>query len=241
MATSSTDSTASASPTSATEPKFKKKVQPKFKHPNEFVTLIANKDNAGVKFTMHKEFACHYPPVLKAAFEGEFVEAQTQTYIISDYEEDVVRDLVEWFYSQQVSGLCSILPFKIERFEHSAKITLNLTKLWILADNLLIPGLQNYTIRQLKGVCNYYNYGPLQCFTFVYEHTGSSSPLRRWFLQRCARDMPSNSYSKFADGFPKEMLLELVEFFSKDGATGRYGIPPDEDMSAFEVSVSRKK
>lgn len=208
------------------------------RHPNEFVTLIANKDNAGVKFTMHKEFACHYSPVLKAAFEGEFVEAQTQTYIISDYEEDVVRDLVEWFYSQQVSGFRSIQPFKIERFEYCAKITLNLAKLWTLADNLLIPELQNYTIRQLKGVCNYYHYIPFQCFTFAYENTGSGSPLRRWFLQSCARDLPSICYSKLSDSFPKEMLLEMVEIFSKDG---RHLIPPDEDMSAFEVSGSPKK
>lgn len=54
------------------------------------------------EFTVHKEFACHYSPVLKATFNSNFIEGQTQTYNLDDIEVEVVRLLVHWLYTQSV-------------------------------------------------------------------------------------------------------------------------------------------
>jgi uncharacterized protein YegP (UPF0339 family) len=66
--------------------------------PAELVTLYAGKSDE--KFVVHKEFACHYSPVLKAAFNSEFIESQTQTYRLEDAADKAVRLLNHWMYTQ---------------------------------------------------------------------------------------------------------------------------------------------
>lgn len=53
--------------------------------------ISANKD---------KEFACFYSPVLNAAFNGEYVESQTQSYLLEDVAASTCRFLVQWLYTQ---------------------------------------------------------------------------------------------------------------------------------------------
>ncbi|CZR51122.1 uncharacterized protein PAC_00997 [Phialocephala subalpina] len=102
------DTTAATSQMSKPESKPEKKKRPNFKeNPTQFITLIADKDNAGVKFGVHKDFACHYSPVLEAAFNSDFTEGQTQSYNFPEYEADVIRALVEWIYTQKISGITS--------------------------------------------------------------------------------------------------------------------------------------
>lgn len=48
------------------------------------------------------EFACHYSPVLKAAFNSSFLEGQTQTYRLEDISPSAFRLLVQWLYGQNI-------------------------------------------------------------------------------------------------------------------------------------------
>jgi hypothetical protein len=48
------------------------------------------------------EFACHYSPVLNAAFNSSFLEGQTQTYRLEDIGLSAFRLLVQWLYSQNI-------------------------------------------------------------------------------------------------------------------------------------------
>lgn len=54
------------------------------------VTLYAGEGDDH-KFTVHKDFVCHYSPVLKAAFESDFIEGQTQSYRLKDTSERTVK------------------------------------------------------------------------------------------------------------------------------------------------------
>lgn len=162
--------------------------------------MIADKDGAGVSFDVHKEFACHYSPVLKAAFNSKFVEGQTQAYAFPEYEPEVIRCFIEWIYSQQVSGAYSATD---DRHIQFSEATLVLSKLWVLADSILVPKLQNYVIHELKRVCDSFQRIPTNSLEYIYLMTNSESPLRRWCFQWCVRRTPSNRYVKFPHLYPK--------------------------------------
>ena len=48
---------------------------------------------------VHREFASHYSPVLKAAVNSKFSEGQTQTYRLQETTDRAIRLLVHWFYT----------------------------------------------------------------------------------------------------------------------------------------------
>lgn len=51
---------------------------------------------------VHKEFAIYHSPVLKAAFNSNFIEGKTQEYGLHDINEEVARLLTTWLYTQKV-------------------------------------------------------------------------------------------------------------------------------------------
>jgi hypothetical protein len=183
------------------------------------VTLYAG-DSSEV-FTVHKEFACHYSPVLKAAFSSNFVEGQTQTYTFQDTSNEAVRLLTHWFYTQTLDTQ----RFDTTDFE---KATNNpdfragidgMFRLWVLAEKLLIPSLQNLVVRELISHRAKTGVTPTLYFNYVYENTSAGSPLRRLILDTCAAFLVSSWYSEHSSQFPKEMLLDLVTMMTKSSST----------------------
>ncbi|KAK0126627.1 hypothetical protein ONS95_008213 [Cadophora gregata] len=78
---------------------------PSLRKPQQLVTLLAG--DSPTKFVVHKYFACHYSPVFDAAFNGNFLEGQTQEYKIQDVDEETVRLLVHWLYTQTLDTMSS--------------------------------------------------------------------------------------------------------------------------------------
>lgn len=99
---------------------------------------------------MHKDFACHYSPALKAAFGSTFIEAQTSTYRLTNTNDDTVHMLVYWIYTQKLYPE-EEMPANAKHETSQGFQVVNLTKLWILADQLLIPRLQNQVARTLEA------------------------------------------------------------------------------------------
>lgn len=58
---------------------------------NSLVTFIIGKEGETVKFTAHKEVVCYHSKVLDAAFNGDFIERQTQIYRLEDTTEGVFK------------------------------------------------------------------------------------------------------------------------------------------------------
>jgi hypothetical protein len=52
-------------------------------------------------FTIHKAFICHHSPFFRAAFEGNFLEAQTQLLKLDDVEGEIFGIFVDWVYTKE--------------------------------------------------------------------------------------------------------------------------------------------
>ena len=59
---------------------------------------------------------------------------------------------------------------------------LALVQLWILADQLIIPELQNLVIDKINEISDVTRKVPTALLDYVYANTSVKSPLRRWFL-----------------------------------------------------------
>ncbi len=54
-------------------------------------------------FIVHKDFICHYSPFFAAAFNGSFIEGQTQTMTFNDVHSVPFGVLVNWIYTQTIT------------------------------------------------------------------------------------------------------------------------------------------
>ncbi|KAH7360632.1 hypothetical protein BKA65DRAFT_591659 [Rhexocercosporidium sp. MPI-PUGE-AT-0058] len=72
---------------------------PRFSNPLTIVTVIIGR-TVPKTFPIYKEFACYYSPVLRDAFNGPFLEGQSQTMIIDDFSPSGAFGFVlHWMYT----------------------------------------------------------------------------------------------------------------------------------------------
>jgi hypothetical protein len=205
--------------------------------PNQMVTLYAG--NSNEVFTVHKEFACHYSPVLKAAFNSNFIEGQTQTYRLQETTERAVRLLVQWLYTQKLD---TFVPKTGEGGQNNYGVlkssqNLALVELWVLAEKLLIPALQNVVVREIEEHRSCSHKINTLCLHYVYEKTKRGSLLRRLMVDMCFSHLKVPSYMKHPERYPQEMLIELVTAFGNEIASlDRTKAAPSTDFSRYEVA-----
>ncbi|KAF8848134.1 hypothetical protein BDZ45DRAFT_539644, partial [Acephala macrosclerotiorum] len=170
----------------------------------DIVTLFAAEDESAKPLKIHKDVACHYSPVFKAAFNSKFTEGETQTYKLEDVGQRTVRLLIHWMYHQEldIGKITSQMKSLTDKM---------LVELWVLADKLLIPPLQNTIIHELERQRNRFRATSTSCINYVYEKTAPGSPLRRLFVSWCAWNMARSRFEERPEHFPKEMLLDLVQ------------------------------
>ncbi|KAH7417490.1 hypothetical protein BKA64DRAFT_636848 [Cadophora sp. MPI-SDFR-AT-0126] len=208
---------------------------PTLKKAAQLVTLYAGKSKE--KFIVHKEFACHYSPVLDAAFKSDFVEGQTQEYRFEDSSVEAVRLLVHWFYTQMLDIIdpTELVDEHVEGvIERALNQDMALIKLWVLAEKLLIPRLQNFVIDEMERCGKIICRVPVQCFKEAYEKTSPGSPLRRFLVDDCGWYLVPEWYSKESNAFPSEMLIDLVTKLA-DTVESRT-MAPGYDMTRYYVS-----
>lgn len=160
------------------------------------------------KFVVHKDFACHFSPVLSAAFNSDFIEGQPQECKLEGTSKGTIRLLINWFYTQK---------FDVDPLDDGAspaQYFIPLIKLWVLADMLLIPMLQNMLIKEMHKTMLNCKELPIKSFDLLYTDTATGSPLRRFFVDMCARHLAPKNFLNYPEDFPKEMLLDLVTVFA---------------------------
>ncbi|KUJ19809.1 uncharacterized protein LY89DRAFT_731060 [Mollisia scopiformis] len=122
---------------------------------------------------------------------------------------------------------------------------LDLVQLWVVADKLLVPRLQNVVIRSLQDIWGSISIGPSSDWIpYVYEHTGPDSPLRHLVVDTCAYDLHPKRFLNHPESFSHEMLLDLATVFaaavsevdsekgkSKEGGDNSDKIPNEERSS----------
>jgi hypothetical protein len=112
---------------------------------------------------------------------------------------------------------------------------LDLIQLWVIADRLLIPRLQNCTIKTLAQIWgkNKTRDPIIEWIPYAYEHTLPGSPLRKLAVdlavfKHLADDIEDNE-EIFRQNFPSKMLFDMFKVFSTAikprGASARTGNP----------------
>lgn len=182
------------------------------RNPAQIVTLEIGPHK--VKCIVHKEFACHYSPVLNAAFNSEFLEGQTQAYTLEEPDEATTRLLIHWLYTQNLD-----IELELETFDED----LILAQLWVLAGKLLIPQLQSQILHQIHQDTLKYQRVPTKTLEYVYKETSEDSPLRKFMVPSCACYLKPMDYRNSRDEFPREMLLDIAELYASYANTRGHG------------------
>ncbi|TVY89926.1 hypothetical protein LAWI1_G004842 [Lachnellula willkommii] len=155
---------------------------PDFSQADEVVTFLVGpetKNRKPKKFIVHKEIACYHSPVLNAAFKSGFIEGRTQTYKLDDVSEGVFKLLVQWLYSQKLT----VQYFDREKDPADSSLQgKNLAALYVLADRLAMPSLQNLVLETIEDISVKSDTIPNTCLHYVYENTSKGSQLRRFFV-----------------------------------------------------------
>jgi hypothetical protein len=107
--------------------------------------------------------------------------------------------------------------WELNSIDHDArcdKENISRIELWVLAEKLLIPQLQNEAMTLLQRVgrtC----IDPFEIHVkYIYQNTAENSPLRRFVVNMIAWTAPSSEYKKYPHLYPPEFLLDLVTVFS---------------------------
>ncbi len=213
----------------------------KNRNPAQLVTLYFGDSHQ--KFVVHKDFVCHYSPVLKAAFNSDFLEGQTQTYRFEETTEGALRLFVHWIYTQDldIARQDNSRKSNLEDDKNLPKITTReegqvMVELWILAEKLLVPSLQNAVVLGLEERRKNTHMIHSQCCTYVWEHTSKDSPLRQLFLHQLAGGYTAAHFRRWINTgkfVPQEMVLELLALFA--------GNIRDEEKGNLRVAMNMEK
>jgi hypothetical protein len=151
---------------------------------------------------------------LKAAFIGNFEEGQTQTYRFDDVLPQLFRLFVQWLYSRtfKVDAIQDLDEHddddEVRYYQAHEYRQIELVQLWVLAERLIIPRLQNQVMGELLKSLNYVY--ATSWFCCAYAGTPKGSPLRQLAVDTCLYDVKSYEFGSLTHHFPRELLLELA-------------------------------
>jgi len=162
------------------------------------VTFLIGHDED--KFEIHKCFACYHSPVLDRAFASSFIEGQTQTYRLEDTTSAAFGIVTHWLYSQTL------------HYEVGWSISdelLELANVWILADKLLIPRLQNDAIDRISALLEMSSDSDeaLPYLKYIYDNAPPDGPLCRMAIARWNQHIGTVA---FDDGNPNSLPPRLL-------------------------------
>jgi hypothetical protein len=124
---------------------------------------------------------------------------------MEDTTEEVFTLLVQWLYTQKLDGDLGGTSDSGNR----------LARLWILAEKLLIPRLQNLAIDRLEEKRIEYKLFYTSVLHHVWDSTAHDSPLLRLFMHQCVWNLEPNVYLVNINEFPKQMLAEICFLYAE--------------------------
>jgi hypothetical protein len=193
------------------------------------------------KFLIHKERVCHHSQVLKAAFNGNFIEGQTQTYRIEDTSPGGFRIFTRWIYDQDLD-LFQLKSKEEKRRDVRLHIInlvhfedMELGELWVLADKMAIHRLQNFIVRKIVQTREMYGSVTVRTLLYICERTAVGSPLRRLMVSEVAQNCRKNDDFDCTEYFPHEFLMDLAKHQIRYVPAGKPQQQPD--VSNFFVYV----
>jgi hypothetical protein len=123
----------------------------------------------------------------------------------------------------------------------------NLAELWVLADKLGIPQLQNVTMETMHQITIKIRLIPAGTSKYIYNNTSPTIALRRYVVELCAISLSPKHFSEHPDQFLHVMLIDMVTFYStrywsleasnKILNISDYRVPDDMESKAWEPEV----
>jgi len=207
---------------------------------NELVTILVGKEKK--PFAIHKEVAS-YSPVLKAAFNSDFLEGQTQTYILEDASVGGFQLVTQWLYRQAFKSL-----FTKEELDKMAALPVNcplprdeqhrifarqshLVDAYEVGDYLQLPRLQNLILDEIEELRLRWGSLLIGSLHYLYERRPQGDGLRELAFEECRRFIDAEVFLLENEVlFPKEFLLDCV----KADRINRGQVDPFTDRNEFK-------
>jgi len=147
-------------------------------------------------FRIHKNFICYYSPFFDAAFNGKSIEGKIQGPELDDTPHEVFGIFVNWLYMQKI---------EIKSDCEWAIRCILLMNVWLLADRVMVPRLQNEALALLERAGREGREFPPSQYQRIYRNTTKDSPLRACIVKMWPDLTISNS-----ELYPRELLVDLV-------------------------------
>jgi len=159
------------------------------------------------KTSVYKDFICFHSPFFDAAFNGKFAEGQSQVMRLDDVDPVVFGFVVEWIYTRAFE-------------DESALDYVQALKLWILADRLLMPALQNKVMDTIVTIHNtpyfdgFLGSPGIWCFNLIYN-TKCKTMLKKVTAEKFAFGTSSDKLEKWWPSLPLEMATDITIAYSR--------------------------
>ncbi|KAH9887491.1 hypothetical protein F4778DRAFT_797430 [Xylariomycetidae sp. FL2044] len=197
----------------------------------EPMELVSIKIPSGKVFTEHKQLLCHKSRYFQVIFAGAggYAETHTGTIELTEHVTDTTMGhFISWIHTGALNansgsktprhGDSNGEPSDHDQSQNSADDPhgwKTLVDVWLLADYLQMPGLQNCVIKTLHGKMIEGNV-PYDLTPHVWVHTVSGSALRRFFAAAVVHDPPvgegkEDAMEELADELKMEILRVLFD------------------------------
>jgi len=190
------------------EEKRKAKAAPNLVGPQTIVTVnVSSPEHESQPFRVHKNYICYYSPYFETAFNGAFVEGETQVLDLYDTDPTIFGIFVNWLYAQTIINEKGQSPSCDD-----------CVKLWILGDRILAPKLQNHALAALNQ--RRVDQGGNKCFTpktflHVWNNTTEDSMLRTYLVSMCVEG--NYGSIRYPEHYPHGMLVGIINAMRENG------------------------
>lgn len=192
-------------------------------------------DHTGEKrsYVMHTNIICYYSPFFDAAFNSGFKEGETQELELEDTCPESFGIFVNWLYKQRIEWPLGWV------FDVRA----TLLNLWLLADRLVVPKLQNQALTFLenaRGLKHTKHQGralPVHMFYPVYDNTLKDSPLRKYI----AATWNNGVIDPDDEDIPSELQVDILNTILSRGTLAKPAALSMEELKEFFVSEEVKR
>ncbi|KAL8873768.1 MAG: hypothetical protein Q9174_000807 [Haloplaca sp. 1 TL-2023] len=156
------------------------------------------------EFCVHTDLLCHYSPFFKAATSGNWTEAKTGVVNLP-YDEPRIFEIFQGYI---YAGSLDL------RAEQASDASL-LVALWVFADKLQFPGLQNQAIEALRRqqACTSPREFRLKDIQYAFDNTTEASPLRKFIIDLYVWEalIVGSISGWLEDGYPRAFIVGVVE------------------------------
>jgi hypothetical protein len=155
---------------------------------------------------------CFHSPYFRAAFDGNFDEATTGEVILDTTDPAVFGLFVEWLYTKDIALIeCEDKALsEKERYNKDKPTAVQLVRLWLLAEYLQVPQLQNLAIDVMQQKWERSHLINSDAVEVAYKETTAGSRLRIYFTGVISwHTMSPESLKIHMKSFPRELISDL--------------------------------